>query len=299
MKQSLQLKVSQQLTLTPQLQQSIRLLQLSTLDLQQEIENILHDNPMLERLCHAVPRLVLHAEAATSAAHARRAGRLLRAWFLDEETKMHPHLRPLFLLTNKLVPDAIRQPLRKAFGKSSTNPKWIDSTHLKFQDHNPFCHTKADTLLAQSRQQLFHSNLPMLLHYEDRDSMAHSIESRTPFLDYRVVEFSLSLPAHYKIASGWTKRVMREGMQDTLPDAIRLRTDKMAFVTPEEEWMRQHAPEKFREALKESIAHSKGILNAHAATYLEEMIAGKRAFNFLPWRMICFGKWMKDFEVKI
>ncbi len=213
--------------------------------------------------------------------------------------KMHPHLRPLFLLTNKLVPDAIRQPLRKAFGKSSTNPKWIDSTHLKFQDHNPFCHTKADTLLAQSRQQLFHSNLPMLLHYEDRDSMAHSIESRTPFLDYRVVEFSLSLPAHYKIASGWTKRVMREGMQDTLPDAIRLRTDKMAFVTPEEEWMRQHAPEKFREALKESIAHSKGILNAHAATYLEEMIAGKRAFNFLPWRMICFGKWMKDFEVKI
>ena len=49
MKQSLQLKVSQQLTLTPQLQQSIRLLQLSTLDLQQEIENILHDNPMLER----------------------------------------------------------------------------------------------------------------------------------------------------------------------------------------------------------------------------------------------------------
>lgn len=52
-----------------------------------------YDNPMLERLCHAVPRLVLHAEAATSAAHARRAGRLLRAWFLDEETKMHPHLR--------------------------------------------------------------------------------------------------------------------------------------------------------------------------------------------------------------
>lgn len=49
MKQSLQLKVSQQLTLTPQLQQSIRLLQLSTVDLQTEVERFLQDNPLLER----------------------------------------------------------------------------------------------------------------------------------------------------------------------------------------------------------------------------------------------------------
>ena len=50
MKQSLQLKLSQQLTLTPQLQQSIKLLQLSTLDLQQEVEQFLADNPLLERV---------------------------------------------------------------------------------------------------------------------------------------------------------------------------------------------------------------------------------------------------------
>src|SRR6476661_7637128 len=50
MKQTLQLKTSQHLALTPQLQQSIRLLQLSTLELHQEIEQILSDNPLLERL---------------------------------------------------------------------------------------------------------------------------------------------------------------------------------------------------------------------------------------------------------
>jgi len=49
MKHSLQLKLSQHLTLTPQLQQSIRLLQLSTLELNQEIERFLQDNPLLER----------------------------------------------------------------------------------------------------------------------------------------------------------------------------------------------------------------------------------------------------------
>ena len=50
MKQSLQLKLHQQLTLTPQLQQSIRLLQLSTLELSQETSQMLQDNPLLERL---------------------------------------------------------------------------------------------------------------------------------------------------------------------------------------------------------------------------------------------------------
>ena len=48
MKQSLQLKISQQLTMTPQLQQAIRLLQLSTVDLQQEIQTMVESNPMLE-----------------------------------------------------------------------------------------------------------------------------------------------------------------------------------------------------------------------------------------------------------
>lgn len=52
-----------------------------------------YDNPKLERLCHAVPRLVLHAWLTGSEVHARRAGRLLRAWFVEPDTRMNPHLR--------------------------------------------------------------------------------------------------------------------------------------------------------------------------------------------------------------
>ena len=71
MKQSLQLRTSQHLALTPQLQQSIRLLQLSTLELHQEIEQILHDNPLLERLDDPLDRSVrLLADGAINTAPA-------------------------------------------------------------------------------------------------------------------------------------------------------------------------------------------------------------------------------------
>ena len=57
-----------------------------------------YDNAKLESLCHAVPRLILYARASGSATHARRAGTLLRAWFLDEATRMNPNLRyPQFI----------------------------------------------------------------------------------------------------------------------------------------------------------------------------------------------------------
>ena len=55
------------------------------------------------------------------------------------------------------------------------------------------CLEKHTSLNRFSCSQLLNTNLPMLLHYEDRNSMAHSIESRVPFLDYRLVEFALSL----------------------------------------------------------------------------------------------------------
>ena len=66
---------------------------------------------------------------------------------------------------------------------------------------------------ALSREQLTRSNLPMLLRFEDRNSMAHSIESRVPFLDHHVVEFALGLPDHYKLGGGVTKRVLRQAMR--------------------------------------------------------------------------------------
>jgi asparagine synthase (glutamine-hydrolysing) len=81
-------------------------------------------------------------------------------------------------------------------------------------------------------------DLPALLHYEDRNSMAFSVEARLPFLDHRLVEWLVQVPPELKLSKGMTKVVLRQAMAGVLPDDVRLRTDKMGFVTPEDEWLR-------------------------------------------------------------
>lgn len=88
-------------------------------------------------------------------------------------------------------------------------------------------------------QLMFNTSLPTLLHYEDRNSMAFSIESRVPFLDHRLVEFAFATRNSAKINGPVTKYLLREATKDVLPQAIYARKDKKGFVTPGEvKWLR-------------------------------------------------------------
>lgn len=81
-------------------------------------------------------------------------------------------------------------------------------------------------------------NLLTLIHYSDREAMAHSVESRMPFMDYRLTEFLAALPVAYKIHDGWTKYIARLAFDGRLPDKICWRKDKMGWPIPEKEWFR-------------------------------------------------------------
>ncbi len=80
--------------------------------------------------------------------------------------------------------------------------------------------------------------LTNLLHYSDSLSMVSSVESRLPFLDYRIVEFLASVPVSYKIHNGWTKYLSRLAMSDFLPENIVWRKDKMGWPQPDETWLK-------------------------------------------------------------
>lgn len=142
------------------------------------------------------------------------------------------------------------------------------------------------------RAQMMYTNLPMLLHWEDRNSMAHSIEARVPFLDYRLVEYIASLPSDFKIADATTKRILRDGMKKHVPEMIRQRRDKMGFVTPEEHWVRSY-PEVFRKNISTAIERWDGLINSSLLDNFDAMIAGKKDYDGRYWRAIVMGRWQK------
>jgi asparagine synthase (glutamine-hydrolysing) len=83
------------------------------------------------------------------------------------------------------------------------------------------------------------TQLPHLLKYEDRNSMAFSIEARLPFLDYKLVEFAYSLPIELKLNNGWTKKIIRDSMTGILPNEIAWRKNKIGFEAPRKIWMNE------------------------------------------------------------
>jgi asparagine synthase (glutamine-hydrolysing) len=93
------------------------------------------------------------------------------------------------------------------------------------------------------------TSLPTLLRYEDRNSMGHSVESRLPFMDYRLVELGLALPTAIKLRHGYGKWIVREAVEGRIPDSIRLARFKRGFDIPQSSWINQGLGEAIRQAL--------------------------------------------------
>lgn len=102
-------------------------------------------------------------------------------------------------------------------------------------------------------------SVPALTHYEDRNSMTYSIEIRLPFLDYRLVNYSLNLCASMKIRNGWPKYILRKSIAG-LPHDIAWRRDKQAFITPEEKWLKNDFKENITDLFNSSRLHELGVI---------------------------------------
>lgn len=154
--------------------------------------------------------------------------------------------------------------------------------------------------LAISNFQLFSDPLPRYLRWEDRNSMAHSVEARVPFLDHRLVEFAQSLPLDYLDAYNQSKRILVESMEGILPEKVRMRTDKKGFITPEELWLKEEYKDNYLHMLQEYHKYSNGLINLDSAlNYIRMVQTSKMPFNYTYWRIILFCVWMKVFKVEL
>ncbi len=153
-----------------------------------------------------------------------------------------------------------------------------------------------DDLKARLLQDLTTYSLPSLLRYEDRNSMAHSIESRPPFLDQQLVELILALPANAIVRDGWSRHILRESLAGVLPDKVRLRRKKIGFTTPEMRWLRAERATVqgiFRSPAFCSRPYWDGPAIARA---FYDVCDGQLEESALFWRVLNAEAWLRVFH---
>jgi len=134
--------------------------------------------------------------------------------------------------------------------------------------------------------------LPALLHVEDRVSMAVSLESRVPMLDYRIVELASKMPPAMKFSGGKTKAMLINAVKNILPREIVNRKDKMGFPTPINNWLAGDLKEYALDILTSQKAKQRGYLNTQA---IEKQINESGKFSRDLWGALNLEIWHRKF----
>jgi asparagine synthase (glutamine-hydrolysing) len=153
-----------------------------------------------------------------------------------------------FLRTANRWMNGIRRRARSGVPKSGTAAAfrppetqwmrpWEDHHHYLDEEEEERAAIEALGVLNGQLYREFHYYvLPNILRNFDRCSMAHGVEVRMPFMDWRLVCFLFGLPEESKVGGGFTKRVLREAMRDTMPERLRTRKGKIGFNSPMPNW---------------------------------------------------------------
>jgi len=130
---------------------------------------------------------------------------------------------------------------------------------------------------------------------QDQMSMATSVESRVPFLDHKLVEFTCRLPERLKLRGGTTKYILRESMKGVLPEAI-LSRPKMGFPVPIGSWFRGAYRSVIDEYVLSERALARGIFSPD---FVRQLVArhqtGGENHDERLWALVNFEIWQRQF----
>ena len=137
--------------------------------------------------------------------------------------------------------------------------------------------------------------LPALLHVEDRMSMAHGLESRVPFLDHSLVEFTASIPADIKFPGGKMKALLKSVFKDKIPPKILNRRDKMGFPVPLKEWFDGPLKEFVHDIFSSQIAKTRGFYDPQKVLL---NLNKSPQFSRKVWGLLSLELWYREFHDK-
>jgi asparagine synthase (glutamine-hydrolysing) len=130
----------------------------------------------------------------------------------------------------------------------------------------------------------------------DRASMAYSVEVRSPFLDYRVIEYTRTLPMHYKYEKGRQKKILRDILKEYIPEDV-FNQPKRGFAVPIGNWMRKELREEFELALNDEFLNRVPNLNVKKFKRLfDAHMSGKEDHRVYIWKLFVLSKWYEEFQ---
>jgi len=141
-------------------------------------------------------------------------------------------------------------------------------------------------LFELQHEEIFYTQMPHLLRYEDRNSMRHSIETRLPFIDFRVVEMALSIDNKLKIKKGWTKYILRKTVEKILPNTIVWRKNKFGFEAPAKIWL-----DSIENEILKSISKSKILSEILSSVDFRKLDLTQK------WKLFNIAKWEEIYNV--
>jgi len=222
----------------------------------------------------------------------RQAGLALRGALLPKEGGWRDGIRGSLEFARAAVPSAHRT-FRRLRGDESVYAGVLAAgpdTQPERQDA-PSCGEALSTKLRRSHETA--GTTP--LHYGDAISMAHSIESRLPFLDHRLVEFVFSLPGEYKLRDGQGKALLREAVRGCVPDEILRDHPKLGFVVPIREWFRSQPDATVLPVLLSAQCRERGLFDPKALERaLRRHIAGHVDLSNQIFRWLTLELWCRD-----
>lgn len=161
------------------------------------------------------------------------------------------------------------------------NPAFLKAHYNKKTIFKPVVNKLNDLLYYNTMQ----FGLEELLRYADRNSMAHAVEVRLPFLSHELVQFIFSLPSHYKLQKGFTKYILREAMKQHLPAAVVYRTDKVGYEPPQQQWMQSPAFAELVQQSRQTLVKEKILKQSILQQPVNAQAA--HAVNNDDWRYFC------------
>jgi asparagine synthase (glutamine-hydrolysing) len=219
--------------------------------------------------------------------------------FIEQLQAVHQHLGYSYNMIANQMFKALLSKKNASYFRAKFSEKNISCLNSDFvkkaYNHYKYDYTfslKGNNLINYTLEQISNSGLNSILHYEDVSSMRSSIEMRSPFMDYRLMEFAFSIPDDLKFDKGTTKKVIRETLGKKLPNNIVNNYKKIGFQSPFLEYMKDPSFNALiQDTLNSKSFNEKTIWNKKI---IRERFQNPEKYPHFPfWRFLNFELWSK------